>query len=173
MTAVYKKGPKSNRANYRPVSLTSVCCKLLESFIRDDIMKYLTDNKLISSRQYGFIKGRSTSLQLLHILDKWTDCLEHGGQVDVMYSDLEKAFDKVPHKRLISKLYCYGINEYQKTWKPPSAIWATCFRLVVVAIALLLLAVVRPGASSESYCQSTLQSTSLSRHAARCSQLVL
>ena len=51
VTALYKKGPKSNRANYRPVSLTSVCCKLLESFIRDDIMKYLTDNKLISSRQ--------------------------------------------------------------------------------------------------------------------------
>jgi len=67
VTALYKKGPKSNRANYRPVSLTSVCCKLLESFIRDDIMKYLTDNKLISSRQYGFFKGRSTSLQLLHI----------------------------------------------------------------------------------------------------------
>ena len=56
--------------------------------------------------------------------------------------------------------------------KPPSAIWATCFQLVVVAITLLLLAVVRPGASSESCCQSSLQSTSLSRHAARCSQLV-
>jgi len=54
---------------------------------------------------------------------------------------------------------------------PPSAIWATCFRLVVVAITLLLLAVVRPGASSESCCQFSLQSTSLSRYAARCSQL--
>ena len=49
-------------------------------------------------------------------MDKWTDYLEHGGQVDVMYSDLEKAFDKVPHKRLISKLYCYGINEYVINW---------------------------------------------------------
>ena len=74
------------------------------------------DNALISSRQYGFIKGRSTSLQLLHILDKSTDYLEHGGQIDVVYSDLEKAFDKVPHKRLISKLYCYGINEYVIIW---------------------------------------------------------
>jgi len=79
-------------------------------------MKYLTDNKLISSRQYGFIKGKSTSLQLLHVLDKWTNYLEHGGQIDVMYSDLEKAFNKVPHKRLISKLYCYGINEYVINW---------------------------------------------------------
>ena len=57
-------------------------------------------------------------------------------------------------------------------WKPPSAIWATYFRLVVVVIELLLLAVVRPAASSESCCQSSLQSTSLSRYAARCSQLV-
>jgi len=57
-------------------------------------------------------------------------------------------------------------------WKPPSAIWETCIRLVVVAIALLLLTVVRPGASSKSCCQSSLQSTSLSRYVARCSQLV-
>ena len=64
------------------------------------------------------------------------------------------------------------VDGTHSTWKPPSAIWVTCFRLVVVAIALLLLAVVRPGASSESYCQSSLQSTSLSRHAARYSQLV-
>jgi len=53
-------------------------------------------------KQYGFIKNRSTSLQLLQIMDKWTEYLEYGGQVDVMYSDFEKAFDKVPHKRLIS-----------------------------------------------------------------------
>jgi len=49
-------------------------------------------------------------------LDKWTDYLEHGGQIDVVYSDLEKAFDKVPHKRLISKLYCYSINECVINW---------------------------------------------------------
>ena len=63
------------------------------------------------------------------------------------------------------------INFIDSMWKPPSAIWATCFRMVVVAITLLLLAVVRPGASSESCCQFSLQSTSLSRYAARCSQL--
>ena len=59
---------------------------------------------------YGFIKNRSTSLQLLQIMDKWTDYLQYGGQVVVMYSDFEKAFDKVPHKRLISKLTSYGFN---------------------------------------------------------------
>ena len=49
-----------------------------------------------SNKQYGFITGRSTMLQLLHMLDKWTECLEKGGQIDAIYTDFEKAFDKVP-----------------------------------------------------------------------------
>ena len=48
---------------------------------------------LLSNKQYGFISGRS--LKLLHMLDRWTDYLEYGGQIDVLYSDFEKAFDKV------------------------------------------------------------------------------
>ena len=51
-------------------------------------------------------------LQLLHMMDDWTLCLEKGGQIDdLTYSDFEKAFDKVPHKRLISKLHSYNIGE--------------------------------------------------------------
>ena len=85
VTAIYKKGAKHDRSNYRPVSLTNVCCKILESLIRDHMLNYLLANKLLSTKQYGFIKNRSTSLQLLQIMDKWTDYLEYGGQVDVMY----------------------------------------------------------------------------------------
>ena len=110
VTAIYKKGSKHDRSNYRPVSVTSVCCKILESLLGDHMMNYLLANNLLSTKQYGFIKNRSTSLQLLQITDKWTEYLEYGGQVDVMYSDFEKAFDKVPHKRLISKLISYGFN---------------------------------------------------------------
>jgi ribonuclease P/MRP protein subunit RPP40 len=55
-------------------------------------------------------------LQLLHMLDKWTSYLENGGQVDAAYTDFEKAFDKVPHKRLISKLSAYGINGILVNW---------------------------------------------------------
>jgi len=104
VTAVYKKGPKADRGNYRPVSLTSVCCKILESLIQDHVIRYLLDNSLLSEKQYGFIKGRSASPQLLQMMDKWTHYLENGGQIDVMYSDFEKAFDKVPHIRLILNL---------------------------------------------------------------------
>ena len=116
VTAIHKKGAKSDRSNYRPVSLTSVCCKILESLIRDYLMSYLLVNNLLSNKQYGFVKGRSAMLQLLHMMDKWTDSLDDGGQMDVIYSDFEKAFDKVPHKRLISKLHAYGIDEGIIKW---------------------------------------------------------
>ena len=57
VTAVHKKGSKTDRSNYRPVSLTSVCCKLLESLVRDHTINYLLDNRLLQAKQYGFIKG--------------------------------------------------------------------------------------------------------------------
>jgi len=78
VTAIYKNGPKHNRSNYRPVSLTSVGCKILESLIRDHMMNYFLDNKLLITKPYGFIKNRSTALQLLQIIDKWTEYLEYG-----------------------------------------------------------------------------------------------
>ena len=97
------------------MSLTSVCCKILEQLIREEMMTYLLGNGLLSNKQYGFISGRSTSLQLLHMLDRWTDYLEYGGQIDVLYSDFKKAFDKVPHS-LLSKLLLYGISNLVINW---------------------------------------------------------
>jgi len=79
-------------------------------------MQHFKVNNLFSDNQYGFIKGRSTNLQLLSVLDKWTDDLEQGGQIDVIYTDFEKAFDKVPHQRLISKLKSYGIKSDIIKW---------------------------------------------------------
>jgi len=55
-------------------------------------------------------------LQLLHMLDNWTECLECGRQIDAVYTDFEKAFDKVPHKRLLPKLYSYKINNNINNW---------------------------------------------------------
>jgi hypothetical protein len=101
---LHKKGSKYDMSNYRPISLTCVLCKVFESIIRDHIMNYLLCNNFFSSRQFGFIKGRSTVLQLLKIMDIWTSQLESGGQIDVIYTDFERAFDKVPHQRLLSKL---------------------------------------------------------------------
>jgi len=116
VTAIHKKGVKSDRSNYRPVSLTSVSCKILEALVRDYLMSFLLVNNLLSNKQYGFGKGRSALLQLLQMMDNLTDSLDDGGQMDVIYSDFEKAFDKVSHKRLISKLHAYGIDEGIIKW---------------------------------------------------------
>ncbi len=116
ITAVYKKGKKSAVNNYRPISLTCILCKIMESIIRDKIMKYFLDNGLFTDRQFGFLGGRSTVVQLLQILDHWTELLEAGGRIDVIYTDLEKAFDKVPHRRLLSKLRTYGMHENAISW---------------------------------------------------------
>ena len=116
IAAIYKKGKKNIVNNYRPVSLTSITCKMLESILRDHIMKFLTNNGLLSERQYGFVKGRSVVTQLLRVMDDWTRLLENGGQVDVVYTDLEKAFDKVPHKMLVAKLKQLNLNESITRW---------------------------------------------------------
>jgi len=75
----------------------------MESIIRDKVMEHFVLNKLFTNRQFGFLKGRSTIIQLLQILDDWTEKLETGGRIDIIYTDFGKTFEKVPHRRLLSK----------------------------------------------------------------------
>jgi hypothetical protein len=79
-------------------------------------MEYFLSNKLFSCKQYGFIKGRCTVLQLLKLVDQWTSDLESGGQIDILYTDLEKAFDKISHFHLLCKLKSYGVSEILIKW---------------------------------------------------------
>ena len=76
----------------------------------------MTSNNLISDRQYGFLKGRSTSLQLLKVLEEWTQILDRGRGIDCVYCDFQKAFDKVPHRRLMAKIWSYGIRGKLYRW---------------------------------------------------------
>ena len=102
ITAIYKnKGSKHSAENYRPISLTSIACKIMESFIRDSMLNYLKANDILSNEQFGFLQGRSTVLQLLKVVDKWTEIMDKGGVIDVINCDFQKAFDTVPHKRLL------------------------------------------------------------------------
>ena len=100
---MYKKGNETHPLNYRPVSLTSIGCKILESIIRDHIIYHIKENKLLSNKQFGYIGGRSTTFQLIHVLDMGTKILDEGGTLDAIYCDFMKAFDKVPHNRLAHK----------------------------------------------------------------------
>ena len=115
--ALYKnKGKKIEPGNYRPISLTSVVCKIMESIIRDDIISHMMSNKLFCEEQHGFVPGRSCITQLLICLEQWTDLVDQGYPVDIIYMDFQKAFDSVPHRRLLMKVKAYGIDGYVLRW---------------------------------------------------------
>ena len=76
VTALFKKGEKNLPENYRPISLTCVVCKIMERLIRDKLEEHLKCNNMLSKKQFGFIKGRSTVLQLLKVMDDWTEAIE-------------------------------------------------------------------------------------------------
>ena len=96
--------------------MTSIVCKIMESIIRDAVIEHMKANKLLTEKQFGFLSGRSTVLQLLIIIDKWTEVMDRGGCLDVVYCDFQKAFDTVLHKRLIDVLHYYGINGSVLAW---------------------------------------------------------
>ena len=113
---LFKKGNKDNPGNYRPVSLTSILCKVFEQFVRDALFNHLINNKILSKEQYGFCKQRSCVSQLLVTLNEWFYWLDNRIPVDAAYLDFKKAFDSVPHKRLLYKLYSYGIRGNVLQW---------------------------------------------------------
>ena len=76
----------------------------------------MIENKLFCPRQFGFITGRSTTFQLPHVLNIWTEILDQGGSLDIIYCDFMKAFDKVPHKRLLPKTEKFGITGNILDW---------------------------------------------------------
>ncbi|XP_076039000.1 uncharacterized protein LOC143024116 [Oratosquilla oratoria] len=84
ITAIYKKGNKCDPGHYRPVSLTSVLCKVMESLLWEEVIRHMKENKLFSEKQFGFISGRSTTLQLIKVLDDWTEAIDEGLAVDVV-----------------------------------------------------------------------------------------
>ena len=112
VTPIFKKGSKSDGKNYRPISLTSVICKVLETLVRKQLINHLHTNDLLSEHQHGFIAGRSCTTQLLEVLDEWTRVLDDGGTIDAAYMDFMKPFDTVPHHRLICKLEAYGVQAF-------------------------------------------------------------
>ena len=116
VSPIFKKGNKHVAGNYRPVSLTCIICKMFETLIRVEIMQFLKTNNLLSSKQFGFLSRRSTTLQLLTMLEKWTSILDRGGAIDVIYFDFMKAFDKVSHGKLLQKLRTYGIDGNLHDW---------------------------------------------------------
>ncbi len=110
ISPIFKKGERHSPGNYRPVCLTAIVCKVMESLLRDAIMEHLNSSGFLSNYQHGFVPGRSCATQLLETLETWTATIDEGYSTDCIYLEFAKAFDKVRHERLLQKLSSYGIN---------------------------------------------------------------
>ena len=116
VTPIFKKGSKASVGNYRPVSLTSVLCKVMEGILKDALMKHLMQSSILNASQHGFMKKKSCLTNLIEYLEVLTKLVDEGHSVDVVYLDFSKAFDKVPHARLMEKLTACGIGGKIHAW---------------------------------------------------------
>ncbi|KAK6035516.1 reverse transcriptase, partial [Cooperia oncophora] len=118
------KAKTSNTAEYwesfkriqKPVSITSVFARLFEKTLKKHIVLHLEDHSVISPYQHGFQKGKSTVTAMIQVLNDWTKYLDEGKNVDVIYFDFLKAFDRVPHEKLLHKMYVVGIHPRIIAW---------------------------------------------------------
>jgi len=116
ISPIFKKGHKVDPENYRPISLTSVPSKIMESIIRDQIVKRFDETSFVSVHQHGFTGGRSTLTNLLETLESWTRLLDEGYGLDVAYLDFRKAFDRVSHNKLLERMKCCGFGGKVYAW---------------------------------------------------------
>lgn len=116
VTPLFKSGNPSIASNYRPISLTSISSKIMEKIVKKELMSFLEKHKLISKNQHGFVSKKACVTNPLETVDFTTKMLSMNKSVDVLFLDFAKAFDKVPHIRLIEKLSKYGIDGVVLNW---------------------------------------------------------
>ena len=116
ITPIHKSGEKNMASNYRPISLLSLVSKVLERIIHNRVSNYLSSNKLLSDRQFGFRKGFSTQEALLSVTNDWHKQLSSNQQVAAVFFDLRKAFDSVPHHLITKSLSSFGISGSLLAW---------------------------------------------------------
>jgi Reverse transcriptase (RNA-dependent DNA polymerase) len=116
VTPIYKGGLAADVSNYRPISLTCVACKIMEKVITRRILCYLHKHCIKSQEQYGFLCGRSTTLNLLDALSDWTLAINNKHSIAVAYIDYTKAFDTVSSVKLCHKLKANRITSNLLLW---------------------------------------------------------
>ena len=107
---VFKKGDPSDPSNYRPIAITSTISKVFESLINSKLTTHLENNHLISDHQYGFRSSRSCGDLLAYVFHTWATSLERFGESVAVALDISKAFDRVWHRKHVSKLPPFGIQ---------------------------------------------------------------
>lgn len=113
---LFKKGDKQNPSNYRPVSVLPTLSKILEKAVHGQLYSYLTDNKLLSPKQFGFRRKTSTAIATAKFTDDILHSMDKGLLTGVVYLDLAKAFDTVNHSLLLSKLSAFGVDSSECEW---------------------------------------------------------
>ena len=116
VTPIYKKDFKSDPSNYGPISLTCICCKIMEHIMLSHIAKHIAKNNIIINEQHGYRNKLSTITQLINTTTDWANTLNNKGQTDIIFLDFSKAFDKISHRFLLSKLHYYGIRNHTLSW---------------------------------------------------------
>ena len=116
VSPIFKKGQRCLAENYRPVSLLCIISKVLESIVTPQIIKHVISNKLASTQQHGFTKGKSTTTNLLEALNIWSEAMMHDIPIDILFLDYAKAFDSVPHERLLKQVQSFGIHGQALQW---------------------------------------------------------
>ena len=118
---VYKKGDRSILTNYRPIALTSIVVKLLESLVCDELRNHLQASGLMFENQHGFTPGKSCATALCEATTEWLAALDRRGspsaRIDLLSVDYSRAFDSISHYVLIQKLRkSYGIRGHFLQW---------------------------------------------------------
>ena len=116
VTCAFKKGDRHEAQNYRPISLTSVSCKTLEHIIFTHIISHLESQNILTHLNHGFRAGYSTETQLITTIHDLLTSFDSGKQIDLAILDFSKAFDTVPHDRLLQKLDKYGVRGSIHDW---------------------------------------------------------
>ena len=116
VTPIFKKGDKSSAANYRPISLTCIACKIQEHIVTSHLVKFLNIHNILYDLQHGFREKRSCETQLVMLIEDLSRNLQSGKQTDVILLDSSKAFDKVNHLKLLYKLHQYGVGGQTLRW---------------------------------------------------------
>lgn len=116
VTPLFKKGDKTNPANYRPISLTCILCKTMEHIIASNLTRHFEEHNILYDLQHGFRERRSCETQLIQLVEDLARSLTQGKQTDLILLDFSKAFDKVNHLKLLYKLQMHGVQGKVHNW---------------------------------------------------------